>query len=224
MNKQNSPIRDNTPREAITNAAVRLFGAKGYNGTTMRDIAQEIGILAGSLYAHIDSKESLLADIVRSGIEPYIEILQGLEGLNQTPSEKLRAYIVNHVKVVAENPERTFVVFHEWRFLKEPERMMAVTMRRRYAQGFTQIVRDGIACGEFSSELVEHVAVFSIIGALNWIPEWYSPDGPSSPEAIGNQLADTLIGGLRKRPSRSKASAAANAHHDAALGTFPGRK
>ena len=222
MNKPTSPIKIHTPRDAITSAAVRLFGAKGYNGTTMRDIAQEVGILAGSLYAHIDSKENLLAEIVRSGIEPYIEILQGLEGLQQTPSEKLRAYIVNHVKVVAENPERTFVVFHEWRFLKEPERTMAVTMRRRYAQGFTQIVRDGIACGEFSAELVEHVAVFSIIGALNWIPEWYSPDGPSSPEAIGNQLADTLIGGLRKRSSRSKALLATNSDHDAALGVVPG--
>jgi len=222
MNKPTSPIKIHTPRDAITSAAVRLFGAKGYNGTTMRDIAQEVGMLAGSLYAHIDSKENLLAEIVRSGIEPYIEILQGLEGLQQTPSEKLRAYIVNHVKVVAENPERTFVVFHEWRFLKEPERTMAVTMRRRYAQGFTQIVRDGIACGEFSAELVEHVAVFSIIGALNWIPEWYSPDGPSSPEAIGNQLADTLIGGLRKRSSRSKASLATNSDHDAALGVVPG--
>lgn len=222
MNKPTSPIKIHTPRDAITSAAVRLFGAKGYNGTTMRDIAQEVGILAGSLYAHIDSKENLLAEIVRSGIEPYIEILQGLEGLQQTPSEKLRAYIVNHVKVVAGNPERTFVVFHEWRFLKEPERTMAVTMRRRYAQGFTQIVRDGIACGEFSAELVEHVAVFSIIGALNWIPEWYSPDGPSSPEAIGNQLADTLIGGLRKRSSRSKASLATNSDHDAALGVVPG--
>ncbi len=208
MSKLNSQIRNYTPREVITNAAIRLFGAKGYNGTTMRDIAQEVGMLPGSLYAHIDSKETLLEQIVQTGIEPYIEILQGLEDSVQTPSEKLRAYIVAHVNVVAANPERTFVVFHEWRFLNEPKRGIAVAMRRRYARGFTQIVHEGIACGEFSSELVERVAVFTIIGALNWLPEWYSRDGPSSADIIGNQLADTLIGGLMTGTSRLQASAA----------------
>lgn len=205
MNSPNSRI-DNTPREAIIGAAVRLFSARGYNGTSMRNIAQEVGILAGSLYAHIESKESLLAEIVQSGIEPFLEILQNLEGSEQRPSERLRAYIVNHVNVVAQNPERTFVVFHEWRFLSEPKRTMAIRMRRRYAQGVTQIINDGIACGEFSSELAPKIAVFSIVGALNWIPEWYSPGGPSSADAIGNQLADTLLGGLKQRPARRQGS------------------
>ena len=211
MSKPISKAKDAAPREAINNAAIRLFGAKGYNGTTMRDIAQEVGILAGSLYAHIDSKENLLAEIVQAGIEPYLEILQSLEGVKLTPTEKLRAAIVTHMKVVAANPERTFVVFHEWRFLKEPYRTKVVKMRRRYGEGFTQIVADGVACGEFSSDLVVRVSVFGILGALNWVPEWYSPDGPSSADAIGNQLADSLIGGLKAPRSRSKTSAAAKA-------------
>ncbi|UUZ62698.1 hypothetical protein LP417_22590 [Polaromonas sp. P1-6] len=153
----------------------------------------------------------MLEEIVQTGIEPYLEILRGLEESGQTPSEKLRTYIVAHVNIVAANPKLTFVVFHEWRFLNESKRMLAVTMRRRYAKGLTRIVSDGIACGEFSSELVEHVAVFSIIGALNWLPEWYSPDGPSSADVIGNQLADTLIGGLMTATSRPQASAVAAA-------------
>jgi hypothetical protein len=74
-----------------------------------------------------------------------------------------------------------------------------------------QIVADGVACGEFSSDLVVRVSVFGILGALNWVPEWYSPDGPSSADAIGNQLADSLIGGLKAPRSRSKTSAAAKA-------------
>ena len=111
MSKPIGKVKDATPREAINSAAIRLFGAMGYNGTTMRDIAQEVGILAGSLYAHIDSKESLLAEIVQTGIEPYLAILRSLDGVALSPTEKLRAAIVTHVKVVAANPERTFVVF-----------------------------------------------------------------------------------------------------------------
>jgi len=211
VSKLGSTVKDATPREAINNAAIRLFGAEGYNGTTMRDIAQEVGILPGSLYAHIDSKENLLAEIVQIGIEPYLQIFRSLEGVALSPSEKLRAAIVAHVKVVAGNPERTFVVFHEWRFLKEPYRTKVVKMRRRYGDGFTQIVADGVACGEFCSNLVVRVSVFGILGALNWIPEWFSPEGPSSADAIGNQLADALIGGLREPRSRSRTSAATRA-------------
>jgi len=211
VSKLGSTVKDATPREAINNAAIRLFGAEGYNGTMMRDIAQEVGILPGSLYAHIDSKENLLAEIVQIGIEPYLQIFRSLEGVALSPSEKLRAAIVAHVKVVAGNPERTFVVFHEWRFLKEPYRTKVVKMRRRYGDGFTQIVADGVACGEFCSNLVVRVSVFGILGALNWIPEWFSPEGPSSADAIGNQLADALIGGLREPRSRSRTSAATRA-------------
>lgn len=199
MNKSNNPIRDLTSREQIVNAAVHLFGAKGYNGTTMRDIAQAVGMLPGSLYAHIDSKENLLAEIVKDGIEPYLEILRNIEGLKKPASEKLRAYILAHVSVVAENPKRTFVVFHEWRFLNEPHRAEAVLLRRRYSTAITGIIEEGVASGDFSPDLVVRIAVFSVLGALNWLPEWYSPEGPSSPQEIGNQLADTVLGGLKSR-------------------------
>lgn len=208
VSKLPGKAKEATPREAILKAAIKLFGAKGYSGTTMRDIAQEVGILAGSLYAHIDSKENLLAEIVQSGFEPYLEVLRKLESASLTPSAKLRALIIGHVMVVAENLELTFVVVREWRFLTEPNRSKVVKMRRRYGQAFIQIVEAGVAGGEFSSELEVRVAVFGILGALNWIPEWYSPQGPSSAETIGNQLADSLIGGLKSPRPRSKSSTA----------------
>jgi AcrR family transcriptional regulator len=214
---RNSP----TPREAIIDVAVRLFGEKGYNATTMRDIAQAVGILPGSLYAHIDSKETLLIEIVETGIERFLLIDRLLTASDESPVERMRIAICEHIKAVAEHPERTLVVFHQWRFLSGPNRARAVAMRRRYAKAFMRIVNDGIAGGDFNPKLDPRITVFAILGALNWTPEWYSPSGPESAEVIGRKMADSLIHGLRatpdvastanggRRPSRSKAASAA---------------
>ncbi len=184
------------PREAILDAAMQLFGKRGYNGTTMRDIANAVSMLPGSLYAHIDGKETLLVELVESGIERFLAIEQMLEALPLSPLVRMRAAIKAHVMVVAENPGRALVVFHQWRFLSEPNLPRALEKRNRYQKIFTGIVSDGISSGDFSGSLDSRVAVFAILGALNWTAEWYSPRGPDSPEAIGEKLADTMIAGL----------------------------
>jgi AcrR family transcriptional regulator len=184
------------PRQSILETAVRLFSDRGYNGTTMRDIAQEVGMLAGSLYAHIDSKETLLLEIVQTGIERFLAIERELAASEAPPVDRLRAAIVAHMGVVAEDPQRTLVVFHQWRFLTDPNREQAIAMRRRYAQAFIKIVDDGVASGDFNASLDTRITVFAILGALNWAPEWYSGSGPLQAQEIGNKLADSLIGGL----------------------------
>jgi hypothetical protein len=138
----------------------------------------------------------------------------------------MRIAICEHIRVVAEHPERTLVVFHQWRFLSGPNRARAVAMRRRYAKAFMKIVNDGIASGDFDPKLDPRITVFAILGALNWTPEWYSPTGPQSAEDIGRKMADSLIYGLRsgsqatglstagaaasgaKRPARGKGASA----------------
>src|ERR1700758_1806643 len=124
-----------TPREAIVDAAVSLFGEKGYNATTMRDIAKAVGILPGSLYAHIDSKETLLIEIVEKGIERFLAIDRLLAASEASPEARMRSAICEHIKVVAENPERTLVVFHQWRFLSGPNRTLVVFHQWRFLSG-----------------------------------------------------------------------------------------
>jgi AcrR family transcriptional regulator len=213
--KSSEPASSPTPREAIIDVAVRLFGEKGYNATTMRDIAKAVGVLPGSLYAHIDSKETLLIEIVEKGIERFLAIDRLLAASEESPEARMRIAICEHVKVVAENPERTLVVFHQWRFLSGPNRARAIAMRRRYAKAFMKIVTDGIANGDFNSGLDARLAVFGILGALNWTPEWYSRGGPMSAEEIGQNMADSLINGLRPSAGRAAGTDA---------GESPGRK
>jgi AcrR family transcriptional regulator len=183
------------PRESILDVATNLFSEMGYAGTKMRDIAKVVGVLPGSLYAHIDNKETLLLEIVESGIDRFLDAAAAVDA-TAAPSERMRAAIKAHVTVVAESPQRTLVVFHQWRYLLGPNRARIVDKRKRYEDVFSTIMRDGIASGDFGAGLDSKIAVLALLGALNWTAEWFRPDGPQGPDEIGDRLADSLLWGI----------------------------
>ncbi|MES2097028.1 MAG: TetR/AcrR family transcriptional regulator [Pseudomonadota bacterium] len=184
------------PRSSILNATIRLFGQQGYTGTSMRDIAKEVGVLPGSLYAHIDSKETLLLEIVDAGINGFLSAVEPIVDLPLPAEERLRRAIRAHVEVVAENPERSLVVFHQWRFLSDGNLAAAIEHRRRYERAFVRIFESGVEAGVFEKTLNKRIAVLTILGALNWTPEWYSADGPATASQLGDMMADSLLSGL----------------------------
>jgi AcrR family transcriptional regulator len=186
-----------SPMEVIVDTAVRIFSERGYNATTMRDIAKEVGILPGSLYAHIESKEALLVEIVLSGTKSFQSIQKMIASSKASATDVMRAAIKEHIHIVAENPERCLIVFHQWRYLNASNRKLAVSMRRKYAQSFRSIIQKGIASGEFSPELDQRIAVFAILGALNWTPEWFSNKGPDKANEIGDKMVDFLLFALK---------------------------
>ena len=178
-------------------AAMHLFGKQGYSGTSMRDIASAVGVLPGSLYAHIASKEALLVDIVEDGINRFLAAVRPHVDSRATPAEKLRAMVIAHVAVVADNPERSLVVFHQWRFLGDSNIQAAIGKRRDYEQAFIGVIEEGMKAGTFRANLNRRIAVLTILGALNWTPEWLSPEGSLSPVDVGGLIADTLLMGVQ---------------------------
>lgn len=188
-----------TPRDAILGAATELFGERGYTGTTMRDIAKAVGVLPGSLYAHIQSKDAVLLEIIEGGVDRFVAAADGIEAQRLPAAEALTLVIRAHLRIVAENPGRTLIVFHQWRFLTEPHRTRLREKRRSYESFFTRTVAAGVASGEFAADLDVKVAVLGVLGALNWTPEWFSPNGPATADEIADKLTSALLGGLRAR-------------------------
>lgn len=184
------------PRGAIMSVAMHLFGKQGFTGTSMRDIANAVGLLPGSLYAHIQSKEALLLSIVSDGIGRFLAAVEPLATMEGSPAERLRKMIVAHVEVVADNPERSQVVFHQWRFLGDGNLPVAVERRRQYESLFISVVQQGIASGEMRSDIDLRIEVRTILGALNWTPEWFSPDGELGAAEVGKHMANTLLRGI----------------------------
>ena len=188
-----------SPREGIFAAATQLFGAYGYNGASMRDIAKAVGILPGSLYAHISSKEDILLEIIETGVDRFNDAVDRLSASGAAPDELIREAVREHLNIVADSPERTQIVFHQWRFLSEGNRARLLAKRAHYAEFYARTVRLGMEQGVFSPNLDHKVTVFTILGALNWTPEWLSPDGPASPSELADAIADHLLQGLTNR-------------------------
>lgn len=196
---ESEPLEASRTRASILNASVRLFGQQGYTGTSMRDIAKAVGVLPGSLYAHISSKETLLLEIVDQGINGFLAAVEPIAELPLPAEERLRRAVRAHVEVVANNPEWSLVVFHQWRFLDETNLATAIEKRRRYERAFIHIFEAGMEEGTFEPSLNKRVAVLTILGALNWTPEWYSSRGPATPSQLGDMMADALLMGFSRR-------------------------
>lgn len=191
----------NAPRALILETATHLFGVQGYSGTSMRDIANGVGVLPGSLYAHIQSKEKLLVEIVDGGIERFLDGIKPIAASSKPASEKLRDAIKAHVAVVAIGPEWSQVVFHQWRFLKGDDLEKAIDKRNEYAKSFEDIMKQGVEEDIFRADMNIDISVRAVLGALNWTPEWYSPGGKFTSEKMGELMADTLMNGLLNTPS-----------------------
>lgn len=191
-----TPTEKAPPRAVILDAATTLFSRGGYAGTTMRDLAGVVGVLPGSLYAHIASKEQLLLEIVESGIDRFLGVVSPLLDAEAPADDLLRQAIVCHIEVVAEDQRRTLVVFHQWRYLSPENRGRIVGKRERYEDIFATLVRRGIDDGHFDAALDERIAVLTVLGTLNWAAEWLSADVADGARAVGEKMADVLLGGL----------------------------
>lgn len=186
-------------RGSILEEATRLFGAQGYTGTTMRDIAAAVGVLPGSLYAHIDGKETLLREIAEAGIDKFLALGHAAVTGPGSAEDRLRQLIKGHVAIVAQNAEGTLVVFHQWRYLTGDNRSQVAEKRRRYEAIMTTVVEDGRQAGLFDPNLDLKISVLGLLGALNWTAESYKPDCPDTGEETGARLADALLLGLKNR-------------------------
>jgi TetR/AcrR family transcriptional regulator, cholesterol catabolism regulator len=185
------------PRTAILEAATTLFARHGYTGTSVRDIAKIVGILPGSLYAHIHSKDELLVEIVESGIDRFLFRAAPLLEDVETPADQLLTMaITRHLEVVAEDQQRTLVVFHQWRYLSDTNRRRVVNKRHRYEDVFVQILEAGVNDGTFRANLDQRVVIRSLLGTLNWTAEWLSDGGRDDPVAVGATIAEMTLHGL----------------------------
>ena len=199
MTVESAPERPSAAREAIFSAATRLFGERGYTGTTMRDIAKAVGILPGSLYAHIQSKEAVLLEIIEGGVDRFNAAVDRIDAMDLTPQAALREAVREHLRIVADNPGRTLIVFHQWRFLDDANRDRLLEKRAHYEAFFIRTVRSGMEQGHFDQQLDPKVTVLAMLGALNWTPEWFRPGGPATPDEVATKIADGLLGGMLRR-------------------------
>ena len=158
-----TPVSAGT-KEAILEAATTLLAERDYPATSIRDIARVVGILPGSIYGFVENKEAILYEIVSAGIDRFVSMTDAIAEGREPPDVQLRRAIVEHVKLVSENPGGVLVVFHQWRYLGAENRRKVVAYRHRYEQFFRDTLEAGIIDGVFRHDLDVRYAAFSILG------------------------------------------------------------
>jgi AcrR family transcriptional regulator len=185
-----------TTESRIWGAAAKLFYDKGYHATTMRDIASEVGIKAGSLYNHFPGKQDIL---LRISLQTTRELHEGavarLEGITDI-EEAIRAFLQWHVEFHAKNKLASRVADGQLPALSDENRLAVLEMRDAHEQLFRDLLRRGAA--ELGWTVAdERVISFGILTMCTEVDAWFRDDGPLTAEAIGDMYADFVLRGLR---------------------------
>jgi TetR/AcrR family transcriptional regulator len=183
-------------RKEILRAALRAFREHGYHATTLDAIGTQLGIRKTALYHYFPDKEAILYACHRESLTQIERLMEHAASL-RTASEQLRYVIKEHVRVMTDALEGVPLAVEVPALA--PERQAEILAARdRYERGLRRMIERGIEDGEFRA-VDAKIAVFAILGAINWIARWYRPEGTLDAKALGAQYADYLVGGLTCR-------------------------
>src|SRR5213596_1771964 len=181
-------------REELSREAARLFAEKGYHGTSIGDLADALGVKKGSLYAHIQGKEDLLYETMRTGAAAFHAALDEIpEQLQAT--EKIRLALRAHLRVVADQLEVATVFVQEWRYLEGERRDEILGERRRYEERIRALFREGRELGELRTDLDDATAALLALSAANWAYTWLQPGRET--DELADRFYALLIDGMR---------------------------
>lgn len=186
-------MRATTPREEeILTAAARIFREKGYHGTSVRDIAESVGLLKGSLYHYIRSKEELLARLFEGALEETVRELEEIAARDASATERLGEMVRAYVRSVTANLDAVGLYLREWRSLPPPQLSRLRARRRAMRTLFETVLSEGQRRREFAAGDPK-ISALAILGMCNWLYEWYRPRGRLRPEQLAEELAGRAI-------------------------------
>lgn len=187
-------IRYQDKRRKILKNAARIFARKGYENSSLEEIAARLKLSKGSLYHYIKSKDELLYLIQLQAIEEIIEQVEQILDKEYDSVQTLYRVIKGHVRIVTQ----THVIGalrQQERILRIKWRSHIIDTRDKLDQLLKQIIQKGMDSGNFSA-MDNRLSVLSTFGVLNDIIRWYSPKGRLSVEEIGDCVADFVLKGF----------------------------
>ena len=192
------PGKSGSKKDVITLKASGLFKEKGFPATSMRDIAEAIGVEAPSLYNHIESKNGILIDICFRIAHLYTNNLREVELINESNLFKIENIIRFHISMMVEEYESVYISEHEWRHLPEPFLTDFKNQRRFYRSRLAAIIQKGVDKKEITN-VNPHVAVFTILSAIGGIENWQKSGKKIEVQLIEENMITILIEGLKNK-------------------------
>lgn len=184
-----------TTRERVRQAAVKLFAAKGFHGTGIRDLAQEAELSSASLYHYMGTKEDLLVAIMSESLQRLLDAAEEtIAGLSD-PASRLSTLVALHVLAHAIQPDDTRVVDNEVHALTAGARAEVVGLRDAYERLWADAIDDGVAAGIFHTGQPS-VTRLALLEMCSGVARWYSPRGPLNLDQLATHYAELAMRAL----------------------------
>jgi AcrR family transcriptional regulator len=188
-----------------------VFAEKGYAAASLQDVANAVGLLKGSLYHYISSKESLLYRIFQESHQQASELMAEIDELGLSPGQKLREFVRRMTLFYAKNRQRASLYFGEWRHLTGDEHETVLKQRQEFEIYVRNIIRDAQAQGLTRDGIDVKLATRFLLTAVNGVVIWYRPEGPLPATKIADQIADLACASvLHRQPTSARRPAKAS--------------
>ena len=192
MPSRNKKPKVSNRRDLIIRTASRLFRTKGYERTTVRDLADAVGMHSGSLFFHFRSKEEILLAILENGLQHSIQILSRSLANARTPTEKLAAICHGHLKAILEEERDTFtVILSDWYTLSPKSRRKVIALRDQYEAHIDRALKEVTKSGSLHGDI--RVFRLFLLGALNWTVQWYRADGDLTVDQLAERFLSIIL-------------------------------
>ena len=188
-------------RQEILRTAARLFQQRGYDATSMNDVAAALKLSKGGLYHHFQSKDEILFEIMDHAMEITQERVIGPVRGIADPEERLRALIRLHIEVVLSPRDREItVMLHENHPLPPALRKRINVRKKEYVHFLEQLMADVQnkvrPANAGRAKVSPRAAAFALLGMINWIYQWYKPEGDLQAQNLIPQFTELIFGGI----------------------------
>ncbi len=186
-------------KERLLHVATRLFARHGFESTSVQDIVDAAGVTKGAMYHYYGSKDDLLFEVYHQVLSMQISHLDEIAAGPGTAEQRLRAAAADVVRTSLDNLDDLIVYFRSLHMLPDDKQAQVRAERRRYHDKFKALVEEGVAAGTFRADISPDIVVHYFLSVVNQLGSWYRPDGPLSPDQVGELFTELLIGGLGTR-------------------------
>ncbi len=190
-------------RERILEEAVKLFYERGFTGTTLDDIAAELGVTKPFIYTHFRSKTDLLAALCKPTIELSLDAVSRAAKMPGSPTARLHKAIVDFTQVVLSRQANIAIYFREEKNLGADALAEINALRKKFDRVLSSLLTEGVTAGEFETRDVNLTAL-AIGGMISWAYTWHRPEGRLRLEDMCQRMADLA---LQMVGARSKVTA-----------------
>jgi AcrR family transcriptional regulator len=183
-------------RQEILRAAARLFQQQGYDATSMNDVAAALKLSKGGLYHHFQSKDEILFNLMDHAMDiTQQRVIDAVRGIAD-PEERLRTVIRLHMEVVLSVRDREItVMLHENHPLPPPLRRRINARKKDYVHFLENLIAEVQHARRAKSAVNPRAAAFALLGMLNWIYQWYKPEGSLKAEELARQYTTIFFQG-----------------------------